>query len=92
MIEVLFSEKRIGRVPTQVNENKKPVRSRVQKLLDNEQVRSCHRQQLPHSSFNDEIPCANSLARPAFMACTCSWGCPCQRVTSPTTLNGCVER
>ena len=43
-------------------------------------------------SFKESIPCSLSLANPSFIAFTCSVGCPCQLLTSPTTLNGCIER
>ena len=38
------------------------------------------------------MPCSLSLANPSFISLICSSVCPCQIVTSPTTLNGCVER
>ena len=32
------------------------------------------------------------VSNASFIVLTCSGGCPCQFVTSPTTLNGCIER
>ena len=45
-----------------------------------------------YSSFSELIPCSLSLVNESFIVLTCAAGCPCQILTSPTTLKGSVER